>query len=145
MNTYNTHRHTARPSRLRVTLARLGAWLDRHDDAVTLAVLALVVSLATTILVIGLVTDYALAITSALMVGSVVVMLSVVSAWFAYMVGTDRATRRVSCRYSRYMSEQSDKYERKLSRVTHERDIARREASRNAYALLTALEETDNA
>lgn len=195
----NTTRHTARPSRLRVTLARVGAYLDRHDDAVTLSAVAFIVATVSALLAVALATDYAMRTRDALTVAVLAVALSALSGFFAYMVGSERATRRVSRRYSRHLNEQSDKHERALAeareafkkerdalvkeRTAHymehckvvdliakassltywrdrarserdearrerdearsERDEARREASRNAYALLTALEEHD--
>lgn len=141
MNT-NTNRHTARPSRLRVTLARVGAWIDRHDDAVTLTVTALCVALVGTILAVALVVDYSMTASHALMVIAVMGIMALVASVMSYMVATDKATRRVSRRYSRYMNEQTDKHGAQvdylrstIATLTHERNDWRRKsiASGSAY------------
>ena len=150
MITNHTNRATVRPSRLRITRARVGAWFDRHDDAVTLAVVATVVALVSAILAVALVQDYAVSIRDSIAIATIVIALSGISGAFSYLVGSERASRRVSRRYSRYLSDAqeetrraNDRHRKVVERITRARDEARREASRNAYALLTALEETD--
>jgi hypothetical protein len=113
--TTHSPRYTARPSRSRITLARVGAWFDRHDDAVTLVVVAVVVAIVSTLAVLALVVDYGVSTSHALAVAVLMVTLGAFSAFFAYIVGSDRAARRVSRRYSRHMSEQS---------AAHDRDYA---------------------
>lgn len=142
MNTY-TPRHTARPSRSRVIRARVSGFVDRHDDALTLAVVATIVVLVSALTAVALAQDYAVSTRDALAVAVLTVALGTLSGAFSYLVGSERASRRVSRRYSRYLNEQSDKYRDELERVTRERDDARRENSRTAYALLSALEQSD--
>lgn len=149
MITNHTNRATVRPSRLRITRARVGAWFDRHDDAVTLAVLATIVALVSAILAVALVQDYAVSVRDSIAIATIVIALSGISGAFSYLVGSERASRRVSRRYSRYLNEQSDRYRDELERVTRERDEAQRasQASRNAYrtayARLSELTECD--
>lgn len=122
MTTY-TPRHTARPSRSRVARARLGAWCDRHDDAITLSAVALVVAIVSALLALALATDYDMRAHHALAVAVLAVALSALSGFFGYMVGSDRASRRVSRRYSRYLNEQRDKHERAMSLTIGTRSV----------------------
>lgn len=122
--TTHTPRHTARPSRLRVTLARVGAWCDRHDDAITLSAVAFIVATVSALLALALVGDYAVSTRDALAVAVLAVALSALSAFFAWQVGSDRATTRVSRRYSRYLNEQTDRHERAMTRAIGTRVIS---------------------
>lgn len=115
--TTHTQRHTARPSRARVALARLGAWLDRHDDAVTLGAVAFIVATVSTLGAIALAVDYGVSTRDAVSVAVLMVALASLSGFFAWQVANDRATARVSRRYSRYLNETNDRHERELASV----------------------------
>jgi len=133
-----TTRHTARPSRLRVCLARLGAWTDRHDDKVTLAVVATIVTCVSALVALALIGD-GIAIVESASVALIVVVMSGVSAFFAYMVGTDKATRRVSRRYSRYMNEQTDRHADALAQQKRESIGHARIGDMSAYDMSAEL------
>lgn len=122
MNT--NKKQLARPSRSRIMRARAVAWLDRHDDAVTLTAVALIVACVSALMVLALATDYGVTVRDGVAVGTLTVALSALASFFAYMVGSERATSRVSRRYARAMNEQSDKHERAITQAENKRNIA---------------------
>jgi len=143
----NPNRHTARPSRSRVCLARLGAWIDRHDDTVTLAVVATIVTCVSALVALALIGD-GIAVMESVSVAVITVSVSGVSAFFAYMVATDKATRRVSRRYSRYLNEQTDRHDYALAQQKRESIGHARISDMSAYdmsAELARLSERENA
>jgi hypothetical protein len=96
----NPTRYTARPSRSRITRARVGAWIDRNSDTLTALAVALVVVILTTLTALALVTD---GVNTRDAIGASAVTLASVlfASFFAYAITDDRATRRAYARYSR--------------------------------------------
>ena len=122
MTTNPTQRHTARPSRSRVMRARVSAFVDRHDDAITLSVLAFVVVIVSALMAIGLAHDYGVSVRESVAIAVVIIAMGALSGAFAYIVGSERASRRVSRRYSRYMNEQRERNDNERARVRRDRD-----------------------
>jgi uncharacterized membrane protein YkgB len=115
MSTNPTQRHTARPSRSRVTRARVGAWIDDHADGITIGAIIALVAILTTLSALILATDYGVSVSHLL--GNATLSLSAVamSAFFAWIIASDRTARRVASVWAK---------ERNRERAQHERDTA---------------------
>ena len=115
----NIHRHTARPSRSRVTRARVSAWIDRHSDALTAIAVGALVVILTALTALALISD---GISTADAIGASAVSLSCVifATFFAHILTDDRTSRRVYARWSREHNRVRDNYERDLARVKRE-------------------------
>jgi len=134
----STTRHTARPSRRRVALARIDAWTDRHDETITLCVVGFIVACVSALVALALIGD-GIAILESVSVALIVVVMSGVSAFFAYIVGNDKASRQVSRRYSRYLNEQTDKHHRELAQQKLESIGHARISDMSAYDMSAEL------
>lgn len=150
MLTNHTQRATVRPSRLRIARALARAWYDRHADAVSWCALS------------AFTVAFALAFTYALTIDApsaewisanpVLAFVGIAFSFvaFAFVVGAfvhlltqDITARNLSRSHSRTVRRITDEWARELAKSETALALAKREASRNAYALLTALEETD--
>ena len=159
MNT--EHNQTARPSRVRVMRARVGAWHDRHADTLAWCALSAFTVAFSVAFTYALVIDAPSAewITENRALAFVGIAFAFTA--FAFVVGgfvhllTQDITARKHARvHARVLARVNSEWSRELvkSELAHEKTRtlllaeignARREASRNAYALLTALEESD--
>lgn len=137
MATNTTPRHTARPSRSRVTLARSIAWLDSHP-VIVLAVLGALVSLIlNAVLFVGLVGDgmtvgnafsvCALALVTLAL--AVTIATACAEAYYTDKVSRShsRAFARVIREHDREMSEQTDRHADTLARLTRDEMRATKE------------------
>lgn len=125
MSTNPTQRHTARPSRSRVTLARSIAWLDSHP-VIVLAVLGALVSLIlNAVLFVGLVGD-------GMTVGNAfsVCALALVTLALAVTIAT-------ACAEAYYTDKVSRSHSRAFARVIREHDyeMARAIGTRNTRTM----------
>jgi len=128
----NIHRHTARPSRSRVIRARVGAWIDRHSDALTAIAVGALVVILTTLTALALISD---GISTADAIGASAVSLSCVifATFFTHVLTDDRTSRRVYRRWAsnharareewnKYCDQMAQRYEETLARAYGERD-----------------------
>ncbi len=139
MSTNPTQRHTARPSRSRVMRAVVGAWIDRHADALALVVVATIVTLVSALVALGLVADYDVSTRDAIAIGLIVVLMGALSGAFSYVIGNDRASRRVSRVMSRAMRQNDAQHDEQLARVMRDGIGHARISDMSAYDMSAEL------
>lgn len=139
MNTNPTQRHTARPSRSRVMRARMGAWIDRHADTLALVVVAIIVTLVSALVALGLVTDYGVSTRDAIAIALIVVLMGSLSGAFAYAVARDRTGSRVARQYSRAMRHNDAQHDEQLARVMRDGFGHARISEMSAYEISAEL------
>lgn len=162
MSTIHTPRETVRPSRMRRAMARVVLIHDRADAWLNDRLVAVFATMSALSVVLGVsLGTWSLSVRTSVLdrVSSVLVLaltLGMSAVLFAvavaeHVANDERAKhRRTLARVIRERDAEAqaahnveDALRADIARLTDERDEARREASRNAYALLTALEETD--
>jgi uncharacterized membrane protein YcjF (UPF0283 family) len=149
----NIHRHTARPSRSRVTRARVSAWIDRHSDALTAIAVGALVVILTTLTALALISD---GISTADAIGASAVSLSCVifATFFAHILTDDRTSRRVYRRWASnharareewntYCDQMAQRYEESLARAYGERDSLQAQLRATTESLRRMTRERD--
>lgn len=156
--TTHSPRYTARPSRSRITLARVSAWIDRHDVALawlTLCAFSVAFSVVFTYALtldapsLAWITEHrALAFVG---IAFAFVAFAFVVGAFVHLITQDTSARAHARAHSRTLARVNYEHTRetlalmrRLNDMTQERNDAQRDARRNAYALLTELERHDN-
>ena len=124
MSTNPTQRHTARPSRSRVARARLGAWIDEHADAITIGAISALVVIITTLSALILATDYGVSVRDLLGNASLSLMTVAMSAFFAWIIASDRTARRVASVWASNRNRERAQHERELARVIGAKQIS---------------------
>ena len=143
MSSNPTQRHTARPSRSRVTRARVGAWIDEHDDGITIGAVAVLVVILTALSALILATDYGVSVSHLLGNATLSLFAVTMSAFFAWVVASEKTARRVASVWASERTRERARHERELEKAHAERDDARSAFSASNATLSRVISERD--
>lgn len=134
--TTNTQRHTARPSRSRVSLARVIGWADSHSFGLTLGVACVIFVMMTASMGFAIRHDLGVAVRDSVLIAVLSALITIITLFFACSLASEYATKKTERVWRRIYSR--SEVERALA--VEQRNTARQERDEIAkrYDRMTA-------